>query len=86
MGEAVGELIKRKFGIRLSVSTVGRYLRRWGFTPQKPLKKAYEQNPKEVKRWVAEEYPQIQKEAKEKGAEKRYFLAKPVQYASNVTY
>jgi len=67
--EAVGELIERKFGIGLSVWTVGRHLRRWGFTPQKPLRKAYEQNPKEVKRWLEKEYPQIQKKAKEEGAE-----------------
>nr|WP_246167867.1 IS630 family transposase [Thermosulfurimonas marina] len=67
--EAVGQLIERKFGIKLSVWTVGRYLRRWGFTPQKPLKRAYEQNPKEVKAWLEEEYPRIKQKAREEGAE-----------------
>ncbi|QIJ72678.1 IS630 family transposase [Thermosulfuriphilus ammonigenes] len=67
--EAVGQLIERKFGIRLSIWTVGRYLRRWNFTPQKPLKRAYERNPKEVKAWLEKEYPRIRKRAKEEGAE-----------------
>jgi transposase len=66
--EAVGALIERKYGVRLSVWTVGRHLRRWGFTPQKPLKQAYEQNPEAVQRWLDEEYPQIQKDAKAAGA------------------
>ena len=39
--EAVRDLIARRFGIRVSVWTVGRYLRKWGFTPQKPLRRAY---------------------------------------------
>jgi transposase len=40
--EAVGQMIKQKLGIELSVWTVGRYLKRWGFTPQKPIRRAYE--------------------------------------------
>jgi len=67
--EAVRQLIERKFGLKLSVWTVGRYLRRWGFTPQKPLKRAYEQNPEEVKRWLEEEYPRIKRRVREEGAE-----------------
>ena len=67
--EAVGQLIEREFGIKLSVWTVGRYLSRWGFTPQKPLKRAYEQNPKEVEAWLKEEYPRIKQKAREEGAE-----------------
>ena len=39
---AVGVLIERECGIALSVRAVGNYLNRWGFTPQKPIKKAYE--------------------------------------------
>ena len=30
---------------------------RWGYTPQKPLRRAYEQNPKAVQKWLEEEYP-----------------------------
>lgn len=66
---AVGHLIEERFDVSLSVSTVGRYLRRWGMTPQKPLRKAFEQNPKEVKRWLEERYPAIRKEAKSEQAE-----------------
>lgn len=67
--EAVGELIRKRFGIRVSVWTVGRYLKRWGFTPQKPLRKAFEQDPEAVRRWLKEEYPRIRREAKREGAE-----------------
>lgn len=57
--EAVQDLIRRRFGIRLSVWTVGRYLTRWGFTPQKPVRRAYEQDPAAVRRWLRREYPAI---------------------------
>lgn len=67
--EAVGELIAREFGIEVSVWTVGRYLRDWGFTPQKPARRAWEQNPKAVRRWLREEYPAIRKQAKAEKAE-----------------
>lgn len=57
--EAVRCLISRRFGIRLSVWTVGRYLRRWGFTPQKPIRRAYERDPEAVRRWLKKQYPAI---------------------------
>lgn len=44
----VGQLIEQEFGIRLQVRSVGKYLARWGFTPQKPIKKACEQRPEAV--------------------------------------
>jgi transposase len=50
--QAVGELIARRFQIHLAVRAVGEYPKRWGFTPQRPLKKAYEQNPAGVDTWV----------------------------------
>jgi transposase len=66
--EAVGDLIRERFGIDLSVWTVGRHLKRWGFTPQKPLRRAYERDPVAVKRWMEQEYPAIATRAKaEKG-------------------
>jgi transposase len=43
--EAVSQMIERRFGIVLSPWTVGRYLKRWGFTPQKPVKRALERDP-----------------------------------------
>jgi transposase len=57
--EAVRDLIARRFGVRLSVWTVGRYLRRWGFTPQKPIRRAYERDPEAVRRWLRKQYPAI---------------------------
>ena len=67
--QAVGQLIAERFGIRMSVWTIGRYLRKWGFTPQKPLRRAYEQDPEAVRRWLEEEYPAIHKQAKAEKAE-----------------
>lgn len=66
--EAVGRLIEERFGIRLSVWTLGRYLKQWGFTPQKPVRRAFEQNAEAVGHWLKEEYPAIRRRAKrEKG-------------------
>lgn len=44
-------------------------MNRWGFTPQKPIKRAYEQNPKAVEQWLKESYPEIKKRAQKEGAE-----------------
>jgi len=62
--EAVGALIEERFGVRLSVWTVGRLLARWGFTAQKPVRRAWEQNPAAVERWLKVEYPRVRREAK----------------------
>lgn len=67
--EAVAELIERRFGIKLSIWTVGRYLARWNFTPQKPVRRAFEKDPEQVRRWLEEEYPAIRKQAKLEKAE-----------------
>jgi len=48
MRSAVKELVEREFGIIVVTNTMGDYLRKWGFTPQKLKKRAYEQNPKAV--------------------------------------
>ena len=53
----------------MPIRTVGEYLKRWGFTPQKPLRRAYKQNPKAVKVWLDEQYPAIAKRAKKERAE-----------------
>ena len=63
--EAVGQLIERRFGIKLSPWTVGRYLGRWGFTPQKPM----ERDPEAVRKWLTEQYPAIRTRAKRESAE-----------------
>lgn len=67
--KAVTELVERELDIKLGLATMGDYLRKWGFTPQKPKKRAYEQCPKAVRRWLEEEYPRIKEEAKTEGAE-----------------
>ncbi len=59
----------KECGIKLSVRGVGNYLSRWGFTPQKPIKKAYEQRPEAVQAWLDEQYPEIEKRAKAEGGE-----------------
>lgn len=66
---AVMQLIEREYGIKLHVRSVGKYLARWGFTPQKPIKRAYEQSPAAVKEWLDTQYPQIAQRAKAEGAE-----------------
>ena len=66
---AVQQLIREFYGIQMPIRTVGEYLKRWGYTPQKPLRRAYEQNPKAVKKWLDEQYPAIAKRAKKERAE-----------------
>lgn len=64
----VRELIKEEFGVRLSEVSVGRLLRKLGFSPQKPLYRAYQQNPEAVRRWLDEDYPAIRRLAEQEGA------------------
>ena len=66
--DAVRLLIRRKFGVAISARSVRRYLARWGFTPQKPKRVAYERNPEAVARWLDEEYPAIGARAKRERA------------------
>src|SRR5919106_1170056 len=65
--EAVGELIGQRYGLGLARTTVGGYLRGWGFSPQKPQHRALEQNPAAVARWLSEEFPAICAQAKREG-------------------
>jgi len=65
---AVIALIQKRTGRTVSPSTAGRYLRRWGFTPQKPMRRAYERDPRAVTAWLKEQYPAIKKRAKEQNA------------------
>jgi len=66
--EMVRELIRREFGVRLSVVSVGRLLHKLGLSAQRPLWRAYQQNPVAVGRWKSEEYPAIRAEAAAVGA------------------
>jgi len=67
--KAVKELIKSQFSINISIVTVGVYLRSWGFSPQKALRRAYERDPKAVDEWLENSYPEIVQDAKKKNAE-----------------
>jgi transposase len=67
--QAVRELIEQQVGIRLPIRTVGEYLRRWGFTPQVPVRKAYKQDPKAVAEWLEKKYPEIESRAAKEGGE-----------------
>lgn len=66
---AVAQLIEQEFGIKLQVRSIGKYLTRWGFTPQKPIKRAYEQSPAAVRAWIEGEYPGIEQRARAEGGE-----------------
>ena len=67
--QAVPELIHQQIGIRLPIRTVGEYLRRWGYTPQKPVRKAYKQDPKAIAEWLEKTYPAIERQAAKEGGE-----------------
>jgi transposase len=67
--DAVRLAIRQRFHIDLPIRTIGDYLKRWGFTPQKPVKRAYEQDPKKVAQWLETTYPAIATRAKQEHAE-----------------
>ena len=67
--EMVKELIERRYGIKLSVVSVGRLLKKLGLSCQKPLMKAFQQDPVIVRQWIQEDYPKIKQLAKQEKAE-----------------
>jgi transposase len=67
--EAVQALLARESGVRLALPVVGRYLRRWGFTPQRPIRRASERREAEIQAWLDTEYPAIAARAKAEGGE-----------------
>ena len=64
----IRELIREKFGVRLSEVSVGRMLRKLGLSPQKPLRRAYERDPELVESWRENEFPEIRRLAKKERA------------------
>ena len=64
----IRELIRREFGVKLSEVQVGRLLNKMGLSPQRPLYRAYQQDPERVEEWKKSAYPKIRKLAAEEGA------------------
>lgn len=65
---AVAQLIEREVGVVLALTTVGRYLKTWGMSAQKPVRRAYERNDAAIARWLRVEYPAIARQAKRERA------------------
>jgi len=66
---AVQELLRARFEVAMPIRTVGLYLERWGMTPQRPSRRAYERDDAAVERWLRVEYPKIARKAREERAE-----------------
>lgn len=60
----IKELIATKFNVQYSSVQIGRLLKQIGFSKQKPLERAYQQDPVEVAKWLKKKYPAIKREAK----------------------
>ena len=60
---AVRDLIRKECGVGMAVRTVGKYLKRWGYTAKKPRRHARKQDPEEIRQWLEETYPAIEKRA-----------------------
>jgi transposase len=65
----VRELIRQKFGVEMTPQGIGKLLRRIGLSPQRPLYRAYQQDPEAVRRWKEEEFPAIRERGRAEGAE-----------------
>lgn len=60
---AIRLLIRDQWHIDLPQRTISAYMKRWGYTPQKATKQAYEQSDKATQQWLDETYPSIKKRA-----------------------
>lgn len=67
--DVIAELIQNQFRVALPVRTMGLYLKRWGYTPQRPQKRANERDEKRIQRWITKEYPKIVAKAQKEKAE-----------------
>ena len=67
--QVVAQLIEDKFGVRLSVASIGALLARLGLTPQKPLQRAYERDPEAIAAWKTEIYPKLAARARKLAAD-----------------
>ena len=67
--QGVAELIRQRYGIELSRWAVGKYLKRWGFTPQVPAKRAFQRDPERGRIWRDVLFPVIKAQAKAEKAD-----------------
>lgn len=65
----ISELIFQKYGVKMKLSTLGYYLQRWGFSVQRPVKRAYKQDQEKIDKWLNEEFPGITERANAENAE-----------------
>jgi transposase len=66
--DMVGAVVEREFGVWLDPTTIGRILYKLGFSPQRPLWRAYQQNPDAVREWKTETFPKIREQARKEKA------------------
>jgi transposase len=67
--ESIRNLIQIRYKVTLPLSTLGYYLSRWGFSVQRPTKRAFQQDSEKVQKWVESEFPGIKERAKSENAE-----------------
>jgi transposase len=66
--DMIATVVYREFGVRLHRTTIGRILHKLGFSPQRPLRRAFQQDPDAVRRWKTETFPKIRAQARKDGA------------------
>ena len=62
----IGEVIRRRFGVKYSESHVGRLLDRIDWSPQKPDFRAAQRDEQRIERWVSTDWPRIKKKPDER--------------------
>jgi transposase len=64
----VAVLIERKLGIRYHPGHFSKLLKSWGWSPQKPERKASQRDEAAIEQWITERWPAIKKEGRAGGA------------------
>jgi transposase len=81
--ENIRQLIREKYQLIMPRSTLGYYLARWGFSVQRPQKRTYKQDEKQITQWLDVEFPNISERAKTENAEIFFFFYFGVQNTAN---
>jgi transposase len=66
--DMIGAIVEREFEVRLHRTTIGRILHKLGFSPQRPLRRAFQQDPAAVRTWKTQTFPTIRARARKAGA------------------